>query len=278
MSVLFSSFSPGSGTVPGTENDFNKCLLNKVHRWGCHDSNSGAFSLKSCQLALDIHWGKGMGLKIQVLLYLLIEDSDLVKHRFRLRVNMWELMLCCWWEFSSLSIVTLELYCWFFPAIAHAELLQFWEQGCKRMVPRARWLHYIYRLCCCLLLVWLDNAFTETLPSLESLAKIQLHRLRRQSGPWTEFPSVPSFLLSEDASQRVPAPRVLSTHFLRSCPGIRQKPVPFLLHWVWVLSARIVLQRPFKELGLSIDIAWLGRGWWSQWQGWLQGYGRYTMW
>lgn len=206
MSVLFSSFSPGSGTVPGTENDFNKCLLNKVHKWGCHDSNSGAFSLKSCQLALDIHWGGGRGLKMWVLLYLLIEDSDLVKHPFRLRANMWELMLCCGWEFSGLSIVTLELYLLIFPCHHPCRAVApFWEQCCKRMVLRAWWLHYIYRLCSCLPVVWLHNAFTETLSSLESLSKIQLHRLKRQSYPWTEFPSVPSFLLSEDEPQRAPA-------------------------------------------------------------------------
>ena len=41
------------------------------------------FSLKSCQLASDIYLGGG-----KVLPSLLIKDSDLVKHPFKLRANM----------------------------------------------------------------------------------------------------------------------------------------------------------------------------------------------
>ena len=43
---------------------------------------------------------------MQVLLYLLMKNSGLVKYPLRLRANMKELMLCCGWQFSGLSVVT----------------------------------------------------------------------------------------------------------------------------------------------------------------------------
>lgn len=71
-------------------------------------------------------------LKMWVLLHLVIKDSDLVKHPFRLRANIRELMLCCGWEFSTLNTVSLALYLLDFPEMTHAGLLDSSEDNAVR--------------------------------------------------------------------------------------------------------------------------------------------------